>query len=172
MAKIELSDWNIERLGRHHDRSGFDGGQPKLTEWLKRTAGQHARRGFAQTFVATRVGEANVLGYYAILNHTLEIAAIPPTLAKGLPPIDAPVILLGRLAVDRSLRGQGLGTLLLVDALKRIVQLAEQVGIWAVEVDAIDDSASAFYQRFGFMTLADDPHHLCLPLTVVRELHF
>jgi GNAT superfamily N-acetyltransferase len=87
-----------------------------------------------------------------------------------LPKIAVPVVLLGRLAVDRTVQGQGLGAHLLIDALRRTECLAEAVGIRAVEVDAIDDAARRFYLKFGFGPLADDPNHLFLPLHVIRKL--
>lgn len=89
---------------------------------------------------------------------------------KGLPKIDVPVVLLARLAVDRTVQGHGLGRLLLVDALRRAEWLARQVGMRAVEVDAIDDDARRFYLKFGFTPLAEDANHLFLPTHLVRKL--
>src|SRR5271168_4307035 len=101
-----------------------------------------------------------VVGYYAISTHGVRREDLPDDQAKGLPRIDVPVVLLGRLAVDRSAQGCGLGSLLLMDALRRIELLSDEVGIRAVEVDAIDDAARNFYLKFGFMPLIDDPNHL------------
>jgi predicted GNAT family N-acyltransferase len=78
--------------------------------------------------------------------------------------------LIGRIAVDQSVQGQGLGAFLLVDALRRSLQISEQVGIRAVEVDALDDSAKRFYLKFGFRSLLDDPRHLFLPMHEIRKL--
>jgi GNAT superfamily N-acetyltransferase len=88
-----------------------------------------------------------------------------------LPRTDVPVVLLGRLAVDRSTQGQGLGALLLIDALRRAQFLSDQIGIRAVEVEAIDDAARDFYQRFGFTPLADAPRHLYLSMQAIRGLN-
>jgi predicted GNAT family N-acyltransferase len=95
---------------------------------------------------------------------------LPSTEAKGLPRLDIPVVLIGRLAVDQSVQGQGLGALLLVDALRRSMQISDQVGIRAVEVDALDDTARNFYSKFGFRPLLDDPRHLFLPMQEIRKL--
>jgi GNAT superfamily N-acetyltransferase len=119
-----------------------------------------------------RPGEQLVLGYYALTNHRVVYEALPPTESKGLPKIDVPVVLLGRLAVDVSVQGRGLGALLLVDALRRILEVADEVGVRAVEVDAIDDDARRFYEKFGFRSLLDDPRHLFMPLQAVRRLKF
>jgi GNAT superfamily N-acetyltransferase len=120
--------------------------------------------------VVLRRGESNVLGYYAISAHGVRREDLPEGQAKGLPRSDVPVILLGRLAVDQSVQRCGLGSLLLIDALRRVEVLSDQVGIRAVEVDAIDDAARNFYLKFGFRPLVDDPLHLYLPMSVIRQL--
>jgi GNAT superfamily N-acetyltransferase len=124
----------------------------------------------ARTYVATKSGDRIVLGYYAISNHRVTHDALPAKEAKGLPRLDVPVVLVGRLAVDRSVQGQGLGSLLLIDALRRSQHLAEHIGVRAVEVDAIDDAARLFYLKFGFVPLLDDPNHLMLSMHIIRKL--
>jgi GNAT superfamily N-acetyltransferase len=111
-----------------------------------------------------------VVGYYAISTHRVVYEALPAAEAKGLPRLDLPLVLIGRLAVDHTVQGQGLGALLLVDALRRSLQISEQVGIRAVEVDALDDAARNFYLKFGFRSLLDDPRHLFLPMHEIRKL--
>lgn len=165
-----MATWTIRRLDKTHDRSAFDCGQPMLNEWLKDRAGQFDRRDLSRTFVATRPDEALALGYYAISTHRVVYDVLPAAEAKGLPRLDVPVVLIGRLAVDQSVQGQGVGALLLVDALRRSVQISEQVGIRAVEVDALDDAARNFYLKFGFRSLLDDPRHLFLPMQEIRKL--
>ena len=165
-----MADWTIRRLDKNHDRSAFDCGQPMLNEWLKDRAGQFDRRDLSRTFVATRPDEAFVVGYYAVSTHRVVYDALPTAEAKILPRLDVPVVLIGRLAVDHTVQGQGLGALLLVDALRRSLQISEQVGIRAVEVDALDDAARNFYLKFGFRSLLDDPRHLFLPMHEIRKL--
>lgn len=165
-----MADWTIRRLDKDHDRSTFDCGQPLLNEWLKDRAGQFDRRDLSRTFVATRPNEVLVAGYYAISTHRVVSEALPAAEAKGLPRLDVPVVLIGRLAVDHTVQGRGLGALLLVDALRRSLQISEQVGIRAVEVDALDDAARNFYLKFGFRSLLDDPRHLFLPMHAIRKL--
>lgn len=80
------------------------------------------------------------------------------------------MVLLGRLAVDRSVRGQGLGQHLLIDALRRVAHISEHIGVRAVEVESIDDHARQFYLKFGFVPLLDDQQHLFLPMQVIRKL--
>jgi GNAT superfamily N-acetyltransferase len=164
------ASWIVERLGKHHDRAQFDCGNARLNEWLTQRAGQFDRRDLARTYVAVRPGEKVVLGYYAISSHAVRYETLPDDQAKGLPHIDVPVMLLGRLAVDRSEQGKGLGGFLLTDALRRAEHLAEHAGVRAVEVDAMDDTARRFYALHGFIAFKDDPQHLFLPMTVVRKL--
>lgn len=165
-----MPEWIITRLSQSHDRSAFDCGQPLLNEWLHRQAGQFDRRDLSRTFVATRPDEAMIWGYYAISTHRVLYEDLPDDEAMGLPRLDVPVVLLGRLAVDRSVQGQGLGALLLVDALRRAMHISEQVGIRAVEVDAIDEAARQFYLKFGFRSLLDDQQHLMMPMHEIRKL--
>jgi GNAT superfamily N-acetyltransferase len=171
LVKTPGDDWRIERLASGHDRSAFDCGNPILTDWLMQRASQYQRRDLARTYVATRSGGTVVLGYYAISSHKVAQENLPVSQSKGLPGLDVPVVLLGRLAVDKSVQGRGLGSFLLVDALRRAEHLAKHVGIRAVEVDAIDDTARDFYGKFGFVPLLDDPHHLFISMHVIRKLN-
>ena len=165
------STWVIEPFDRlRHDRTGFDCGLPVLNEWLGTKVSQFQKKDLARTYVLVETGKVIVKGYYSLSNHTVVYAALPEDQANGLPQIDMPVVLIGRLAVDRSLHRKGLGAFLLIDALRRAEFLAAKIGIRAVEVDAINDDAKLFYERYGFLTLKDDPHHLFLPMTVIRKL--
>jgi len=170
LADSPAAPWVVEALGRQHDRGSFDCGHPSLNDWLRLRASQHEKKDLARTYVAVRPGETAVLGYYAIATHRVSYEALPEEQAKGLPKIDVPVVLLGRLAVDRTVQGQGLGSHLLIDALRRTEYLAEAVGIRAVEVHAIDEAARRFYLKFGFGPLVDDPNHLFLATHVIRKL--
>ena len=166
-----MPDWQIQRLGRQHDRSRFECGQSALNEWLQQRAGQFDRKDLSRTFVAVRPDATAVLGYYALSSHRVGYNSLPSEEGRWRPVLDGPVVLLGRLAVDRTVQGQGLGSLLLVDALRRTLYLAEQIGIRAIEVDALDQAARRFYLKFGFQPLLDNPHHLFLPLHVIRKLN-
>ncbi|TWU05024.1 GNAT family N-acetyltransferase [Stieleria varia] len=165
-----MPNWTIVRLDKSHDRTGFACGNDNLGEWIKSRASQFDRRDLSRTYVATRPGEFAVCGYYAISTHRVVYGDMPASESRGLPRMDVPVVLLGRLAVDQSSQGQGLGGFLLIDALRRALHISEQVGIRAVEVDAIDDSAQSFYLKFGFRSLLDDPRHLMMPMHEIRKL--
>jgi hypothetical protein len=111
LSSVEQGHWLIARLGPDHDRAAFDCGHATLDDWLKQRAGQFDRRDLVRTYVAVRHGESRVLGYYAISSHGVRREDLPDDQAKGLPRSDVPVVLLGRLAVDRSIQGRGLGSL-------------------------------------------------------------
>jgi len=163
--------WVIEQLSSRHDRSLFHCGKPDLDEWLKLRASQFEKKDLARTYVALRGSESTVLGYYAISNHRVMYDALAADQAKGLPRIGIPVVLLGRLAVDTSVRRQRLGELLLVDALRKVMHIADLIGVRAVEVDAIDEEARSFYTKYGFVQLVDGRNHLFLPMQVIRKLN-
>lgn len=171
VAKSPSSTWSVEPFDKQrHDRTGFDCGAPALNDWLATKVSPYEKKDLARTYVLVEPGRDLIRGYYALSNHTVTFEALPDDQANGLPQIDRPVVLIGKLAVDRTLQGQGLGEFLLIDALRMASYLATKIGIRAVEVDAINETARAFYQRYGFLTLNDDPHHLFLPMTVIRKL--
>ena len=163
--------WIIEKLGRGHDRKSFDCGIPELNEYLRRFARQNEAAGISQHFVAlSSLGSREIHGYYALSAGAVAFKHVPRDLRKRLPRYPVPVAHLGRLAVDRSAAGQGLGEHLLMDALTRTLRAAVEIGIHAIEVVAINDTARAFYLKYGFHTLKDDRQHLYLPIATVRKL--
>jgi GNAT superfamily N-acetyltransferase len=163
--------WIIERLAEHHDRREFDCGQPSLSEWIRQYASQNEKRDLSRTYVAVRPGSFRVFGYYSLASCQIRYTDLPARRAKKLPRSQAiPAALIGRLAVDQAIQGQGLGAILLSDALGRTVRLAEQIATHAIVVDAIDEQARGFYLKHGFEELLDDPLHLFIPMNIVRQL--
>src|SRR5947207_4874978 len=148
-----MNDWLIERLNKTHQRDEFCCGKAPLDDFLRTLVSQYEKRNLGRTFVAVRPGEKRVWGYYTLASGALSFRDLPDEVARKLPRHPVPVILLARLAVDRSAQGQGLGSALLVDALERSLDLADRLGVHAVEVDAIDEQAEAFYRRSGFTPL-------------------
>lgn len=163
-------DWREEPIGRHHDRKSFDCGIPALNEYLDRYARQNHESGGAKTFLAVSpAAPMRVLGYYSISPGSIEFARVPERLTKKLGRYDVPVFRLGRLAVDRSIQGQGLGDDLLLAAGARALAVAAEVGGVALAIDAKDERAAKWYERFGALALLDDPPKLILPLAVIAE---
>lgn len=163
--------WAIEKLNKGHDRKSFDCGVSELDEYLYRFARQNETAGISQHFLALDApGSRAIRGYYALSAGAVAFDHVPPDLRKRLPRYPLPVAHLGRLAVDRSAAGQGLGEHLLMDALARTLRAADEIGIHAVEVVAINDTARSFYRKYGFHALKDDRNHLYLPISTVKEL--
>ena len=154
----------IQALTGLHDRNAFASASAPLDDWLRKTAQQHQRRGISKTFVAVSGEEpARILGYYALTACEVLSEDLPTEIAKRLP-LKVPGIRLGRLAVDRTVQGQGLGELLLMDAIDRSRRVLQHVGIHALFVDAKDERAAGFYRKYGFRPLPQDSLKLVLPL--------
>ncbi|MCY4343597.1 MAG: GNAT family N-acetyltransferase [Gammaproteobacteria bacterium] len=151
-------------LERRHDRKAFSCGLPELDRCLAHQAGQDIRRRTARVFVCT-AGNANaLLGFYTLSALSVDLSSLPKVLSRRLPRHPVPCALIGRLAVDESVHGQGIGRLLLADAVKRTAVAGETVAIHALIVDAANDAARRFYESFGFAPLTDNPMRLLLPL--------
>lgn len=161
--------WREEALTRHHDRSSFDCGVPPLNEYLRRYARQNHESGGAKTFVAVAPEASTlVLGYYTISPGAIAFAKTPPTITKKLGRYEVPVFRLGRLAVSLSVQGRDLGGDLLFAAGERAIAVAQEVGGVALAIDAKDERAAAWYERFGALRLLDDPLKLVLSLDTIR----
>jgi len=160
----------IHSLQSHHDTEAFSCGDDALDNWFRRTAGQHIRKGISRTYVAVAPEHPQqVLGFYSLTVGEAETGALPAALAKTLPR-KIPIVLLGRLGVAARAQGSGIGGLLLVDALRRTVRVASEVGISAILVEAKNQKAVSFYQHFGFLTLPDSPQRLVLPVKTAISL--
>ena len=167
---MELTRIAVEPQGRQHDRTAFHCGAEALDRYFKQQARQDADKRVAAPFVAIRPPDAKVLGYYTLSASVLTLADLPNELARKLPRYpQLPVTLLGRLAVDKSSKGQGLGEYLLLDALRRSLAHADQIAAMAVVVDAKDESAAAFYRHYGLATLQAQPSRLFVPMRLVAQ---
>ena len=154
-------------LTGNHEREGFDCGRQELNDWLRQVARQHQDKGLSKTFVATAEEMPDrICGYYALTLAELENRHLPKLWRKKLPR-RIPGVRLGRLAVDRQYQGKGLGKLLLVDALGRARRIYQEAGGIGLFVDAIDEQAAVYYQRFGFAASPDNPLLLFLSAKVV-----
>jgi ribosomal protein S18 acetylase RimI-like enzyme len=159
----------IEPLGPHHERTAFSCGEPILDSYLQRQASQDIRRRVAQVFVAVRGGES-IAGYYSLSAASFQKDELPPALAKRLPHYPVPAAVLGRLAIDRAQQGRGLGEMLLLDAIRRVVRASTTIAVYALIVDAKNERAQAFYERYGFRAFASQPGRLFLPLETFEKL--
>jgi len=164
-----MADWQIVPLTDAHERGEFSCGKAPLDVFIRTQAGQYARKRVGRTFVAVRPNSSKVIGYYTLAASTVAFADVPTEVSKKLPKHPVPCVLLGRLAVDTTTRGIGLGADLLIDALKRSLRLADELGVFAVHTHAIDDEARDFYVKFDFRPMLDQPRHLFLPVDTVQK---
>jgi GNAT superfamily N-acetyltransferase len=152
-----------------HNRTGFSCGIETLDRYLQSQAGQDARRRVAAPYVLVEYPALTVLGFYTLSNTSVRPTELPPAFAKRLPRYPVlPATLLGRLAVSHDRRGSGLGTVLLLDALRRC--LRSETASLAVVVDAKDDAAVSFYEHHEFLRLPDQPNRLFKPMAEIEKL--
>jgi GNAT superfamily N-acetyltransferase len=170
LALVLKSEY-VASLEKAHDRKSFDCGNEDLNRYLREQARQDAEKRVAAPFVLTQPGNHTVLGFYTLSASIIPVEELPPDLMKRLPRYgQLPVTLLGRLAVDRTVGGQGIGEFLLVDALRRSLEGAHQIAAMAVIVDAKDDRAESFYRHFDFLPFQQTPLRLFLPMTQIAKL--
>ncbi len=161
--------FRIELLSGEHDRSKFVSGSEALDRYFREQASQDTKRRVTTCFVAVACESDEVAGYYTLTATGITLTALPPEMIKKLPryPV-VPAVLLGRLALTRHYQGQGLGGVLLADALKRT--LRAEFGVFAMVVDAKNEAAQRFYEHHGFTLLPGEQRRLCLPMTAALRL--
>ena len=157
----------IELLAAHHQRAGFDCGEPALNDFLQRQAGQLGRKGFGKTYVALAADGLRVTGFVTLSAGQVQTHSLPAHLK--LPRCSGPILRLGRLAVDSRAQGQGTGRQLMAFALQLALDFSRSVGLYAVVLDAKHDKARAYYQTLGFTSTVDDPLCLYLPIAVLEN---
>lgn len=159
-----------EPLSSQHQKALFNCGKPQLDDYLHLQAGQDMKKKLSACFVL-KDGESQLIkGYYTLSNSAISLDHLPASLGKKLPQAykSIPAVLLGRLAVDQSYRNQGIGKLLLVDALKRCYDISKTLGTYAVIVDPLDKEAERFYSKYGFILLPDSGKMFIAMKTIAR----
>lgn len=157
----ESIDFAIEPLEKRHNRADFCCGNAELDNYFQRQINQDKKRNLAVPYVAVDKINTLVIGYYTLSMSGINLENLPQKTAKKLPkyPVVG-VTLIGRLAVDRNYRGYGWGKILLMDALFKSLEVSQKTASFAVIVDAIDERAISFYQRFEFQHFPDNPQKL------------
>ena len=169
-SPAESPDFRFEPLGPQHDRAGFSCGVEALDRYLQKQASQDVGKRVAVVFVLTPDGRT-VAGYYTLSQYAVELDAVPQEIARKLPKYPlVPATLIGRLAVSTAFRGKGLGEQLLMDALNRCLATSRRVASAAVIVDAKDDPAKTFYNKYGFLELPGAPGRLFLPMATIEKM--
>jgi hypothetical protein len=160
-----------EHLTDLHNKKAFSCGRVLLDNYLQHQAGQDIKRKLSACFVLSDVERNLIKGYYTLSNNIIPSELIPDNYKKKLPGSysSIPATLLGRLAVDCRFQGQGLGKVLLIDALKRSFFISINIGSFAVVVDPLDEEAEGFYGKYGFIKLPDSGK-MFLPMKVINQL--
>ncbi len=160
--------YKIELLTGDHDTDSFDSGDEAKDIFLRKFALQNTKGGLGRTYVAVKPEQPEkVLGYYTISSSSVKFNTLPAT---SLPRYPLPAILIGKLATDITVQNQGLGTALLFDALRRAARVAEEIGIFLVEIQAVNEKARRLYERRGFTSMQDEPMKMFMNLKKVRKL--
>ena len=165
----DVKSLRIEPIARSHQRDAFCSGQDSLDHYLKKQATQDAKRKVAAPYVAVD-SDNRVVAYYTLSAFSIRLPELPVEITKRLPRYpQVPATLLGRLAVDQSRQGTGLGDFLLMDALARSLRAAADIASHAVVVDAIDERAVRFYRRYDFIPFPDNPRRLFLTMATIAK---
>lgn len=161
--------WHEEPVSKHHDRDAFDCGEEALNDFLRKYARKSHDAGGAKTFLAiSDADNKTVLGYYSLAPVSLEYARTPGIIKQGLARYDVPGFRLARLAISKSVQGQGFGTQLLLLAGKRCLKVASQVGGVMMMIDAKNEQVARWYANRGAVALADSPLTLMMHLATVE----
>lgn len=173
MGKVTTGAWTSgtptapEPLAADHELDAFECGIDTLDHWLKRRARRNEAEGASRTFVICE--GRRVIGYYSLAAGSILHAEATGKVRRNMPnPV--PVLLLGRLAVDRTRHGKGLGADLLSDAVMRAIAAAESVGVRAVLVHAVSDEARTFYEKHGFGPSPLDAMTLMITIEEARRM--
>ncbi len=159
--------FHVEKLNRSHRVDDFDCGSPPLNSWLQQYALPNQFAQTSNTYLAMQ--EDAVVGYYSLAASRVLHDDAPERLRKGISRHPIPLMLLARLAVDLRWRSIGVGAALIKDAIRRTLQAADIAGIRALEVNAKDEQAVAFYSHFNFVPSPTDPLHLFCLLKDLRS---
>jgi GNAT superfamily N-acetyltransferase len=160
-----------EPLNSTHKKSDFSCGKEMLDTYIQKQANQDVKRKLSVCFVITELQTKLIKGYYTLSNNSVPLKFVPDSVKKKLPPSyeTIPTTLLGRLAIDERYQGQGMGKLILIDALKRSYEISKTMGSFAVVVDPIDQEAENFYNKYGFVKLPDSGK-MFLPMKTISQL--
>jgi GNAT superfamily N-acetyltransferase len=159
----------IEVLSNRHNRKQFDCGNESLNRYLQQTARQHAEKGIARTFVLIDDATfSDILGFFTLMICDIQTDELPSQFAKKYPRI-APAAKLARLAVSKDCQRQGFGKLMMTEAMQRVINVSQHVGIIGFLVDAKNEDARCYYQQYGFIEFHNQSLKLFLPIKTLEK---
>jgi ribosomal protein S18 acetylase RimI-like enzyme len=162
--------WLIEPLNKGHRVQDFSCGEAPLDAYLKKNALQSSAAGLGRTFVALEPGNEEVCGYFTMAAGSVRFDTIPEHIKHRLPKYPIPTAHLAKLAVHQAHQKKGLGVALLIEALRRSASAGEHIGVFAVDVIALNDNARSFYLKYGFLSLLDNELHLYMHIKTAKKL--
>ena len=166
---MTLPAWHEEPIEKRHDRTGFDCGDADLNGFLQRHARKSHEKGGAKTFLAIDDADTTkIIGFYSLSPASVAYERTPEVVKRGLARHEVPVFRLGRLAVDNSLQGQGLGGQLLLAAGRRCLYVSAEAGGVALIIDAKNERVAKWYASYGAVPLLDAPLSLLLPFKTIH----
>lgn len=166
---------NYESLDKAlHNRDDFDCGEDSLNRYLSQLALQHQAKGGAVTHVAVKYNSSLpkiIYGYYTLVNNAIPFDNFPEVLVKGMPEVyPIPTTKIARLARNKIYTEKGFGEYLLIDAIKKILILSKESGVYAIDVDAINEGAKIFYRKYGFVEFLDNTKSMVLTIKTAKKL--
>jgi hypothetical protein len=164
--------YEIGKLNTNHNKRSFCCGSAVLDNYLKTQAKQDIKKNVSISYALTFIHSMDIIGYYTLASISIDVRDLAEEFTRKLPKYPMlPGILIGRLAIDLTHQGKKLGSFLLIDAFKRSLLISDQIGINVVVVDAKDDKAAKFYQRYEFIEFPSNKLKLFLPINTVRALN-
>ena len=161
----------IGLLNNKHERKQFRCGEPTLDQYIQQFASQDIKRNINRVFVASTIEKPEqIVGFFSLSANSLEPGALPKNLLRRLPKYPLPAPLLGRLAVSDDFQGKGGGKILLADAMRRVYFASQTIAVYALIVEALNDDAKYYYEKFGFVPFPSKPLHLFLPLQTIKDI--
>lgn len=160
----------IEKLSKNHNKSDFDCENELLNNYIRKQAKQDVNRDLSACYILNDRIDKRVLGYYTLSGNSIDRNEFPTELIQKMPPsyYNLPTILLGRLAIDKNEKGKGYGSILLMDALKRCVEISDSLGVLAVVVDPYDEKAISFYKKYGFILIPSN-NKMFIPIKTIED---
>lgn len=169
MSDLEICNISgVVPIEEQHNNVNFDCGIEALNVYLRKYAVQNHRNNSSKTYVALS-NDKDIIGYFSLAYGSVGCEKAPLRISRGLGQYPIPVLVLARFAIDRGFQGRGLGRALLKQALLKALNASEIAGLRAVVVDAKDENARSFYERFGFSQSPIDKMHLFLLLKDIRK---
>lgn len=159
----KATKYSVEPLSSAHKKDSFDCGVDDLNRFIKQFASQNQKKKLTRTYVCLKDSKT-IVGYYSLAFGSVHQDGAPEFMTRGIGKYQIPVMIIGRLAIDKSEQGKGLGKAMLKDAILRTKAAEEIAGLRAIIVHAKDSSAQEFYTKYGFIPSLNDPLTLFFPI--------